>query len=94
MSPYACRLACLVETDEFIEDEVALVDVGKKYLAFKTERVDALLVAENLPPVSSVEWVLQDPASAPEGSVATMASQRFVRVEKSSPASTSAPTST
>ena len=33
VGPYACRLARLVETDEFVKDEVAPEDAGKEFLA-------------------------------------------------------------
>ena len=93
VSPYACRLARLIEMDEFVKDEVAPEDVGKEYLAFEVGSMDPLLDAENLPPVSSVVWVLQDPAPEPEDGAATLASRRFMRVDKSFPASSSAPSS-
>ena len=35
VSPYACRLARLIETDEFVEDEVVQEDAAQEFLAFE-----------------------------------------------------------
>lgn len=86
VGPYACRLARLVETDEFVEDEVAPEDAGKEFLAFENLHVDSLMAVENLPPLPSGEWILEALAPGSESSAAASIC-RYVRVERSSPAS-------
>ena len=74
------------EIDEFVEVEVAPKDAGQEFLAFENLHVDSLMAVENLPPLPSGEWVLEAPA--PESESSTTASvRRYVRVERSSPAS-------
>ena len=86
VGPYACRIARLVETDEFVEDEVAPEDAGQEFLAFENLHVDSLMAMENLPPLPSGECVLEAPAPEFESSE-TASVRRYVRVERSSPAS-------
>ena len=86
VGPYACRLARLVETDEFVEDEVAPEDAGQEFLAFENLHVDSLMAVENLSPLPSGEWVLESPAPESEGG-ATVSVRRYVRVKRSSPTS-------